>query len=135
MNTLDRGRYEVIRILGDGPRDFSTVYEANDTTKGRRVAIKCLPLDGPRGEIARAMFKKEVESLDGLEHSAIVRLLGRFEESDKLGIVLELISGGRTLEALIADVRAGRAEQLPLEWSLQQLSQLLSCLAFRLLTT
>jgi serine/threonine protein kinase len=126
MNTLDRGRYEVVRILGDGPRDFSTVYEANDTTRGRRVAIKCLPLDGPRGDIARAMFKKEVESLDGLDHPAIVQLLGRFEETDKLGIVLELIPGGQTLEALIDDVRAGRAGPLPLHWCLQQLGQLLS---------
>lgn len=126
MNTLDRGRYQVVRLLGDGPRDFSTVYEANDTAKGRRVAIKCLSLDGPRGDIARAMFKKEVESLEGLEHPAIVQLLGRFEESDKLGIVLELVPGGRTLETLIADVRAGRAEPLPLEWCLEQLSQLLA---------
>jgi len=126
MTTLDRGRYEIVRILGEGPHEFSTVYEAYDTTKGRRVAIKCLPLDGPRGEIARSMFKKEVESLDGLEHPAIVQLLGRFEESDKLGVVLELIPGGRTLEALIADVRAEREQPLSLEWCLQQLGQLLA---------
>lgn len=126
MKTLDRGRYEIVGFLGEGQQEYATVYEAYDTSKNRRVAIKCLPLDGHRGEIARAMFKKEVESLDGLQHPAIVQLLGRFEEEDKLGIVLELVPGGRTLEALIADVRAERAEQLSLQWCLEQLAYLIA---------
>lgn len=126
MNTFDRGRYEVVRILGQGQNEYSTVYEAYDTSKSRRVAIKCLPLGGPRSEIARSMFKKEVESLDGLEHPAIIQFLGRFEDGDKLGVVLELIPGGRTLDALISDVRAGRTQPLPLEWCLEQLGQILA---------
>ncbi len=123
---LDRGRYAIVGVLGRSP--YATVYEAHDRTRGDRVAVKVLSLAGSHREIVEAMFRKEVDSLDGFEHPAVVRLRGRFTEPDRLGIVLELVPGGRTLEQVIADVRAGKEARRPLRWRIDQLRRLLDAL-------
>ncbi len=95
---LDRGRYDVVAVLGRSP--YAAVYEAHDRKTGERVAVKVLSLAGSHREIVEAMFRKEVDALDGFDHPAVVRLRGRFTEpdADRVGVVLELVPGGRTLE-------------------------------------
>ena len=112
-NDLDRGRYGIVGVLGRS--QYATVYEAHDRRTGDRVAVKVLSFTGADREIVEAMFRKEVDALDGFDHPAVVRLRGRFTEpeADRVGIVLELVPGGQTLAQLIADVRsqlAGRAD-------------------------
>ena len=123
---LDRGRYEIVGVLGRSP--YATVYEAHDRKRGDRVAVKVLALAGSHREIVEAMFRKEVDALDGFEHPAVVQLRDRFTEPDRLGIVLELVPGGRTLEQLVADVRAGKELRRPLRWRIDQLRRLLDAL-------
>jgi hypothetical protein len=106
-------------VLGRSP--YATVYEAHDRKSGDRVPVKVLSLAGSHREIVEAMFRKEVDALDGFEHPAVVLLRGRFTEPDaeRLGIVLELVPGGRTLEQVIADVRAGKETRRPLRWRIE----------------
>lgn len=125
---LDRGRYEVVAVLGRSP--YATVYEAHDRKTGDRVAVKVLSLAGSHREIVEAMFRKEVDALDGFDHPAVVGLRGRFTEADadRVGIVLELVPGGRTLEQMIGDVSAGRETRRPFRWRVEQLRRLLDAL-------
>ncbi|MBI3723618.1 protein kinase [bacterium] len=120
-----QGRYQVVSVLGRS--HYATVYEAHDRTADERVAVKVLSLAGTHREIADAMFRKEVGALTGFEHPAVVRLLDHFAEPDanRLGIVLELVPGGKTLETMISDVEAGRAPRRTLRWRLEQLTALL----------
>ncbi|MBE7492929.1 MAG: protein kinase [Planctomycetes bacterium] len=123
--SLNLGQFKVVGSLGRS--HYATVYEAQDTKSGSRVAVKVLELAGTHREVAQAMFRKEIGALSGLEHPAVVRLVGHFEEQnpERLGIVLELVPGGRTLEHLILDVAAGREIKRSLRWRLEQLSALL----------
>jgi hypothetical protein len=59
---LDRGRYEIVGVLGRSP--YATVYEAHDRKGGDRVAVKVLSLAGSHREIVEAMFRKDVDALD-----------------------------------------------------------------------
>ncbi|UQA61383.1 serine/threonine-protein kinase [Polyangium aurulentum] len=124
-DTLRAGRYRVVSVLGRST--YAAVYEAHDTKLGDRVAVKVLSVAGSHREIAEAMFRKEVGALEGFRHPAVVRLIDHFAEpeAERLGIVLELVPGGRTLESLIAEVRAGRERRRPLRWRLEQLRGLL----------
>jgi serine/threonine protein kinase len=62
--------------------------------------------------------------------TAVVRLRGHFTEPDahRLGIVLELVPGGRTLEQRIADVRAGTDTWRLPRWRVEQLRRLLDAI-------
>jgi serine/threonine protein kinase len=124
---LDLGRYRVVSVLSDRSSRFACVYEAQDTKSGERVAVKVLSLTTTHRDIAEAMFRKEVDALEGFSHPAVVRLLAHFSErqDNRLGIVLELVAGGRTLEQLIKDVKAGRETRFTLRWRLEQLAALL----------
>jgi hypothetical protein len=125
---FDRGRYEVVGVLGRSL--YATVFEAHDRKAGDRVAVKLLSLAGSHRDIVEAMFRKEVDALDGFNHPAVVALRGRFVErdADRLGIVLELVPGGRTLEQLILDVAAGCEVRRTLRWRVWQLRRLLGAL-------
>lgn len=125
--TLCEGRYKVKEVLGRS--EHSIVYECYDPEREDRVAVKVLPVAGPNPEIAREMFKREVGALKGFEHAHLVQMLDYLaeEEAGRLNIVLELVSGGTTLEALVAQ---GPASPLAstLRWRLEQALGLLQVL-------
>ena len=123
--TLGDGRYKILHKLGDS--HYSGVYEAHDTKCEERVAIKVLHLTDSQRSIAEAMFQREVGALRDLAHPAIVRMLEHFSEAtdDRLCIVLELIPGGLTLEALISQVAARKTKPQSLRWRVEQIIKLL----------
>jgi len=123
--TFHLGRYQALAVLGK--THYAEVFEALDTKTNERVALKMLTLSGTHRDIAQAMFRKEVGALAGFTHPAVVRMLDHFAEpqEDRLCIVLELVSGGQTLEKLIADVRDGNESRRPLRWRLEQLLNIL----------
>jgi serine/threonine-protein kinase len=126
--TFDGARYVVARVLHES--DYATVYEAHDFQTRLPVALKVLRVAGPHREIARAMYRKEVAALEQVEHPAVVRLLGSFEDLEKgvLGIVLEFVPGGRTLEHLLTRVSKGEIARPPLAWRVSELLSLLAAL-------
>ncbi len=124
--TLCEGRYKVKDVLGRS--EHSTVYECYAPERDERVAVKVLSVAGPNPQIAREMFKREVGSLKGFEHPHAVQMLDYMAEEDagRLNIVLEVVTGGSTLEDLIT------AEQTTLtgtlRWRLEQAVGLLQVL-------
>lgn len=122
---FSKGRYQDLVVLKRG--HYGTVYDAFDSRSRDRVALKVLTLTGSHREVAEEMVQREVGALEGLQHPAIVRLLGHFEEREQnhLGIVLELIPGGTNLENLIQEVRSNKRPRFELRWCAQQLSALL----------
>ena len=125
--TLCEGRYKVKDVLGHS--EHSTVYECYDPEREERVAIKVLSVAGPNPQIAREMFKREVGALKGFEHPHLVQMLDYLAEEDagRLNIVLEVVAGGKTLEALIAE-GAGSSLTATLRWRLEQAVGLLQVL-------
>lgn len=108
-------RYQPRKPIAVTP--YGQVIEAIDRDCNTAVALKLLRADGTRADVARAMFRREIEALQGMSHAAIVQILDWFEcEGDVLCIVLELIPGGRTLARLYEDVRIHRISPPPLEW-------------------
>lgn len=126
--TLCEGRYKVKDVLGRS--EHSTVYECFDAERDERIAIKVLSVSGPNPEIAREMFKREVGALKGFEHPHLVQMLDYMAEegAGRLNIVLEMVSGGKTLEALISE-GAGIATNRTLRWRLEQAIGLLQVLS------
>lgn len=127
--TLCQGRFLVKQVLGWSER--STVYECFDPQADSRVAVKVLPVGGPNPDIAREMYRREVGALKGFEHPFVVQMLQYQpeEESGRLNIVLELVSGGKTLEDLIVGKEpALGALATTMRWRLEQALGLLAVL-------
>ncbi|MGW3089595.1 serine/threonine-protein kinase [Streptomyces sp. NPDC001108] len=95
-------RYRLVRQLGEG--GMGEVWEAQDETLDRRVAVKVISLlagGGSRGSEARARFLREARITAGLQHPNVVTVhdLGESgtENGDAPFLVMELLQG-ETLE-------------------------------------
>jgi serine/threonine protein kinase len=71
-------RYLVRRRIGAG--GMSTVYEAQDTTVGKRVVVKILRDDLPSDPVDR--FRREAHVLGGLSHEHIAHIIDRRDPED-----------------------------------------------------
>ncbi len=99
------GRYRLVRQLGEG--GMGQVWEAQDETLGRSVAVKVISLlagGGSRGDEARARFLREARITAQLQHPNIVTLhdLGETGTADDRApfLVMELVRG-EGLDALL----------------------------------
>ncbi|MGE0359595.1 MAG: protein kinase [Vicinamibacterales bacterium] len=92
------GHYRIVRQIGAG--GMGVVYEAEDTTLGRQVALKVLPpglaADGDR----RQRFAREAKAVAALNHPNIVTLHSVEEAGGVHFITMELVKG-RTLAELL----------------------------------
>ncbi|MBI3725684.1 protein kinase [bacterium] len=97
------GPYEIVRVLGEG--GMGVVYEAREPALGRRVAIKALWLarTGARARLAIERFRREARALAALRHPNVVAAHAFGETKDVLYIAMELVEGGRSLQALIEE--------------------------------
>ena len=68
-DTVDN-RYKVLEVIGTGA--MATVYAAEDTRLGRKVALKILRPEQAQDETFRARFKREAEAVASLNNPAIV---------------------------------------------------------------
>jgi len=92
------GRYQLVRQLGEG--GMGQVWEAQDKTLGRPVAVKVISLlagGGSRGDEARARFLREAQITAQLQHPNIVTIhdLGETDTRDNRVpfLVMELVRG------------------------------------------
>lgn len=92
------GRYRLLRQLGEG--GMGQVWEAQDETLGRNVAVKVVSLlagAGSRGGEARARFLREARITAQLQHPNIVTIhdLGEMGAGDERVpfLVMELVRG------------------------------------------
>jgi hypothetical protein len=100
------GDFRLLREVGRG--GMGVVYEAEQISLGRRVALKVLPssaLPEPR-QLER--FEHEARAAARLHHTNIVPVYGFGEHHGVHFLVMQLIDG-RPLDAVLAELRSGRA--------------------------
>ncbi len=93
------GSYEIVSPLGAG--GMGEVYRARDSKLGRLVAIKVLPSEVAKDLEKLDRFQREARVLASLNHPNIASIYG-FEDSDKPGLVMELVEGPTLADRLTA---------------------------------
>jgi len=89
------GDFELIRELGSG--GMGTVWEAVQTSLGRRVALKILTPHSPMSPTSLQRFQREAEAGARLTHPNIVAVHSVGETEGAHYIAQELVDGGRSL--------------------------------------
>jgi len=103
MATPDQiGDYRIIGELGRG--GMGIVYEAEQQSLGRRVALKVLLAPGLSDGGRRERFLREARAAARLHHTNIVPVYGIGEEQGICYYVMQLISG-RGLDEVLRDLR------------------------------
>ena len=99
--------FRLIRELGRG--GMGVVYEAEQLSLKRRVAIKVLPMAYLLGSQRRARFEQEAKAAGRLHHTNIVPVFGIGSSEEVTFLIMQLIPG-LSLDKLIARLR--RAHRL-----------------------
>ena len=97
--------FRVESLLGEGA--MGTVYLAEDTQTGRRVALKLLAPELARDERFRRRFLRETQVARGLDHPNVVPTLSAGEEDGTLYLAMSYVEGS-DLRKLLR--REGRLE-------------------------
>jgi WD40 repeat protein/serine/threonine protein kinase len=99
---LPLGEYRIVRELGRG--GMGVVYEADQLSLGRRVALKVLPFAAGLDARQLQRFKNEAQAAACLHHQNIVPVHAVGHERGVHYYAMQLIEG-RTLAALVAELR------------------------------
>src|SRR5580692_7770780 len=85
-------QYEIVRVIGRG--GMGTVYEALNTTIGKRVAMKFVDAETAQNKDSVARFQREAQAASAVESAHIVEIFdaGITEEGQPF-IVMELLRG------------------------------------------
>ncbi|HVE70187.1 MAG TPA: protein kinase [Thermoanaerobaculia bacterium] len=85
------GRYEIVSLLRRG--GMGEVYAAEDSSLGRRVALKILPRARTSDPERVARFVREVRASSALNHPSIVSVHDAGSDGDVHFLAMELIDG------------------------------------------
>lgn len=96
MRTL--GDFRIIRKIAQG--GMGIVYEAEEVSLARRVAIKVLPVNLIGDALSLERFHREAKAIARLHHTNIVSVFGAGREKDLHFFVMQFIDG-RSLERII----------------------------------
>jgi serine/threonine protein kinase len=96
------GDFRIVREVGRG--GMGVVYEAEQISLGRRVALKMLPFASTLDAKQLQRFKNEAQAAAGLHHTNIVPVYATGCERGVHYYAMQLIEG-QTLAALIRDLR------------------------------
>ena len=116
------GDFRILRQIGRG--GMGIVYEAEQISMGRRVALKVLPLAGLVDDLKIQRFHNEVRAVAALDHPHIVSVYTVGEERGVHYYAMQLIRG-RSLEKVLSSLREMReGEQVLDGLSVDQLSSI-----------
>ena len=104
------GDYRIVRELGRG--GMGVVYEAEQESLGRRVALKVLPARVGADPKAQARFEREARAAGKLSDPSIVAVYGAGEDPKGSYLAMEYVKG-QSLEKIIAGLRDPVTRILP----------------------
>ena len=102
------GEYRILREVGRG--GMGIVYEAEQETLGRRVALKVLPFHSMLGATHLERFRREARAAARLHHTNIVPVFGVGEHEGIHYYAMQFIYG-QSLDKVIVELRRLRAEE------------------------
>lgn len=106
MTDRSIGRYDVVRILGEGA--MGVVYEALDPRLARKVAIKTIRHDDLSATLVESYerrFLTEARSVARLNHPHIVRVFDAGQSGEDTYLVMEYVQGVNLKHCLRRGVR------------------------------
>ena len=95
------GDYQILREIGRG--GMGVVYEAEQLSLRRRVALKILPQSISRDSRSMARFQREAQAAARLHHTNIVPVYEVGQDQDTSFYAMQLIQG-RGLDEVIQDL-------------------------------
>jgi hypothetical protein len=98
------GDFRILREVGRG--GMGVVYEAEQVSLGRRVALKVLPFAATMDAKQLQRFKNEAKAAASLKHEHVVQVYGVGCERSVHFYAMEFVEG-QTLAQLIAAMRGG----------------------------
>ena len=111
-NTVVDGRYRVIGQIGSG--GMADVFSADDTTLGRRVAVKILHERFAEDRNFVERFRREASSAAGLSHPNVVSVYDRGSHEDTYYIAMEYLEGRTLKDLLVAEAPLGQERTIDL---------------------
>jgi WD40 repeat protein/serine/threonine protein kinase len=96
------GDYRILRVIGQG--GMGVVYEAEQVSLGRRVALKVLPVRLLSDPKYRSRFEREARAAARLHHTNIVPVFGVGEYDGTPYYAMQFIQG-HGLDAVLDEVR------------------------------
>ena len=113
-------QYQVAFKAGEG--GMGVVYQAQDDSLGRKVALKVIKPELLEMLMTRKRFLQEARAAAALNHPAITSIYELFEYKDQIVLVLEWLEGLTIKEKII---EAGRLERKQLlRWLIEACSGL-----------
>ena len=109
------GDYRVVGEIGRG--GMGVVYEAEQISLGRRVALKVLPQNLLGSSSAKTRFQREARATAQMHHTNIVPVFEVGEESGHFFYVMQLIDG-RGLDEIVAEFAESGENSAQLQLSL-----------------
>jgi WD40 repeat protein/serine/threonine protein kinase len=126
------GDFRILRVLGRG--GMGVVYEAEQVSLGRRVALKVLPSDLSHDLTRKARFEREARAAARLHHTNIVPVFGVGEHDGQPYYVMQLINGSG-LDVILAILRCSIPQAGPVTASVLPVKDGPAALAARSLLT
>ena len=96
------GDYRIIREIGHG--GMGVVYEAEQISLGRRVALKVLPWQSSKDRTIVERFRREARASARLHHTNIVPVFEVGQDGEVLYYAMQFIQG-QSLDAVIDELR------------------------------
>ncbi len=104
------GDYRIVREIGRG--GMGVVYEAEQISLGRRVALKVLPWRASTDRMVLERFRREARATARLHHTNIVPVYEVGQDGDVRFYAMQLIQG-QGLDLVIAELRRHRSPAGP----------------------